>query len=284
MTTNAEVLHGNRATATHNRWLDGTKFAKKTLLKSGEIPCMNSTGTASLFGQLEGVLSADALTLPLMEVLTTWLQANPQALMDMSGKKRVRYAVKKLLTHPVFRHDLKELLSSIGGVVRGEIFVVLPGNSEVTRWAHTQANPDAEFFDMTELDVDSVSVYLADLVREFKECGVTAVIASVGNEDMAAGARPELYQPIANVAEHYQWSFGCLLNTEADDAPFKDGADIVVSLGSAANVAVLGNAFWQDGVLPEPAAVIYSQVPVELAPEQIRKHIASLKQQFVAWA
>lgn len=284
MTTNAEVLHGGRAATSHTLWLDGTDFAKKTLLKSGDIPWMNSTETAALFGQLEGVLSADALSLPLMEVLTAWLQANPQALMDMSGKKRVRYAVKKLLTHPVFRHDLKELLSSIAGVISGDIYVVLPGNSAVTRWAHTQANPDTEPFDLSELDVDSVSVYLADLVREFKECGVKAVIATVENEDMASGARPELYQPIANVAEHYQWSFGCLLTAEAGDEGFKNGAGMVISRGAAGNVALLNDAFWQDGVLPQPAPVLYSPVPVDLAPEQIRKQIAGLKQQFVAWA
>jgi hypothetical protein len=61
------------------------------------FPWSNPTEFVSSYGQLQSLLKPGVALVNQGIFLKAWLDANPAALNEMSGKKCVRFAIKKLL-------------------------------------------------------------------------------------------------------------------------------------------------------------------------------------------
>ena len=258
-------------------WFNGHAFAEHILSGGQPLLWEKPTEFASQYRSLQGILGAERLSIPLMGFLDSWVQRNPHVLQIMTGKSRVRYAIKKCLTYDALRNDMKELLSAVCSLVDAEIMLELPSNSALITWAHALANPDSTTENLSDIDIDSTSVYLADTVRQLKNVGLAGIVCTVSRPDIEAGADFELYKPIANVAENYRWSFA-FRRIFNDSKTFNSGPYSCLGGVNGTNIATLNADFWSGkiGSIPE-ASCLYSELPTFVEPELVRGRIAEMR-------
>ncbi len=257
-------------------WLDAEDFGSEVLLSGKSFPWTQLTEFISAYGKLQSLLKFDVAPVDIGRCIAAWMQSNPGALYEMGGKQRIRYAIKKLLGLEGHRHLAREIVSALGKTLSQSLVIVIPENGELIRWAHRAAN-GVEVDEITGIDIDSVSVYLADYLRAFSGLEVRGVMiqlpagASVNDELL------ELYSPIINVARHYQWAFGIQVKDPAEISPKEYSIDFAISDMCAVSPCglVLGDGFWQDGAVTE-ADFYFSRVPENLRPEQVLQRLERL--------
>jgi hypothetical protein len=272
----------NNTVAKHQIWLNAHAFAENILNQGRVLQWHNPIEFAENYKKIQGVVGADRLSVPLMGFLDYWVEHHPHVLQTMAGKNRVRYAIKKLLTNETLRAELSELVGACCAMVGCEILLELPSNSALISWAHGIANPGQEVQGLTDLDIDSTSVYLADTVRQLKASGIAGVVTTLSDVDVAAGAEVEHYQPLINVANNYHWLFAFRrpLNTVSHTFNSKSwyclGDDDCSEL---ANLTSLGVEFWQDAsaAATDRSDWYYAELPAFVEPELVRKKIAELR-------
>tara|TARA_R110001592_G_scaffold306131_1_gene579026 strand:- start:6018 stop:6854 length:837 start_codon:yes stop_codon:yes gene_type:complete len=271
-----------RNETTPKLWLNAHAFAEHVLCAGRNLAWENEIEFAAQYKRLAGIVQADRLSIPLMGFLDNWLLRNSHVLPSMAGKNRVRFAVKRLLTNSALREELTQLVSACCAMVDAEVVLEIPSNTALISWAHLRANPNAHLDPLSDVDIDSTSVYLADTVRQLKHTGIAGIVATVAEQDIAASALLEHYQPLINVAENYRWLFAfrkpiaaingfsagkwhCLGDDRASDA------DDLKSLPAD---------FWREAT-PHPATQggmwYYSELPAFVEPEVVRGTIAKLK-------
>ena len=142
------------------------------------------------------------------------------------------------------------------------------------------ANPHAGVEALTELDIDSVSVYLADTVRQLKPAGIAGIVSTLSDSDIAAGASVDLYLPLANVAANYHWQFAFRKPVVAakfvSQNYFCLGDD---ACSSNDELVSLSSDFWRSEVDAnvEQSNWFYAELPAFAEPDVVRANIASLR-------
>jgi len=260
-------------------WLDAEDYGSEVVLQGKPFPWITPTEFVASYGQLQNLLKPGVAPLNLARFLQAWLVANPSALNEMRGKKRLRYAIKKLLGMEGPRRLIREIVSALCDSLSQPVVLVLPVNGELINWANQAAN-GADAAEISEIDVDSVSVYLADFLRVFSGLNVAGVLVQLAPGSSVNSGLLELYSPIINVAKHYHWALG--LQVEApevvDDTDEK--IDFVISDHDAGNGVLLGKEFWSEG---QRGAVdngfYFSTVPAKLQPELVLERLAALAEQ-----
>ena len=274
------MLEANK-TSPAGIWLNAHAFAEHVLGNGRALPWGDVVEFSEAYKKLQGILQVDRISVPLMGFLDNWLESNPQVLQRISGKNRVRFAIKKLLTDESLRQSMTEWMTACCAVVEADLLLEIPSNTALILWAHTRANPGVDTEPLGELDVDSCSVYLADTVRHLKPAGIAGVVSTVSDADLKAGAREELYRPIANVADNYRWVY-------AFRKPVASGSFMASGrycLGDDrcsddAGLISLPAEFWRtDAESPPQPDVewIYSELPAFAEPETVRSNIALLR-------
>ncbi len=263
-------------------WLNAHAFAEHVLCSGRALPWSKPTEFAENYKKLQGILAVERLSIPMMGFLDNWVAGHPHVLQTMTGKKRVRFAIKRLLTNTELRADLLELMTSCCAMVDAEVLLEVPSNASLISWAHGLANPGVTMEPLTELDIDSSSVYLADTVRQLKPAGIAGIVSTLSDADLAAGASAELYQPLANVAENYRWQFAFRKPLVA--AHFDSGQWYCLGDGSDSensDMVSLPTSFWRSKAevgSALPGTWYYSELPAFAEPEIVRSNIAHLRQ------
>jgi len=264
-------------------WLNAHAFAEHVLCAGRNLTWDNEIEFAAQYKRLAGIVQADRLSIPLMGFLDNWLLRNSHVLPSMAGKNRVRFAVKRLLTNDSLREELVQLVSACCAMVDGEVMLEIPSNTALISWAHLRANPDAHLDPLNDVDIDSTSVYLADTVRQLKHAGIAGIVATVAEQDIAAGALLEHYQPLINVAENYRWLFAfrkpiAVLNGFNAGKWYCLGDD---GASEAKDLQSLPADVWRDlasATETQGGMWYYAELPAFVEPEAVRSTIAKLKQ------
>jgi len=276
-----ELLDGIAAIEQTGRplvWLDAQDYGSQVVLNGKPFPWTNPTEFVAAYGQLQSLLKADVAPLDLGCFLKAWLDANPSALMEMSGKKRVRFALKRLLGMDSQRQLIREIAGALCDSLSQPVVLVLPPNGDLINWANNRAN-NVDPVELTEIDIDSVSVYLADYLRAFSGLEIAGVLVQLPQGVNVSLELLDLYSPIINVARHYHWALG----VEVQDAVLSDpeGAlQFTISTSDQSGVTglVQGDAFWEGETVPcEPPNFVYARVPVDIEPERVLERLAALK-------
>ncbi|WP_269620703.1 hypothetical protein [Zhongshania sp. BJYM1] len=264
-------------------WFNAHAFAEHVLCGGKALPWSSPTEFAEVYKKLQGMLDADRLSVPLMGFLDDWISRHPHVLQTMSGKNRVRFAIKRFLTNPQLRSDMSEWMTVCCAMVDAEIVLEIPSNAALISWAHVLANPNARVEPLTELDIDSTSVYLADTVRQLKPAGIAGVVTTLSDADLAAGACVDLYLPLANVAANYHWQFAfrkpVVAATFASHDYFCLGDD---ACSSNSDLVSLPSDFWRsESEIPVQHNTnwVYSELPAFSEPDVVRANIALLRAQ-----
>jgi hypothetical protein len=222
------------------------------------------------------LLKPDVASFPVGEFLSAWLTENSSALDEMSGKKRIRFAIKRLLGMQAPRHTLTEMVNALCQSVSQPLVLVLPPNGELINWANQQAN-QGEPAKISELDVDSVSVYLADFLRIFAGLNVAGVVVQLPDETSVNPELLALYSPIINVAKHYDWAFGIQVNAPVELNDSDSVLDMVLSDHANANSGMLDEEFWDGSRVKTDSGFYFGKVDPDLTPEIVLSRLASLK-------
>ncbi len=268
-----------------NIWLNAHAFGENILNHGRAMGWDNPIEFSENYKRLQGIVGADRLSLPLMGFLDYWIASNRYVLNEMSGKKRVRFAIKKLLTHEALRTELNELVASCCAMAGCELILELPSNSALVAWAHKLANPGEEVQDLSDLDIDSTSVYLADTVRTLKNTGIAGVAATLSAADLANGGAVELYQPLINVAANYRWQFAFRKPVNSGTQHFASeeyyclGAD---DCSQREELLSLDESFWQGNDALNAACSskewVYAELPAFVEPELVRQRLALIRE------
>lgn len=258
-------------------WLDAEAYGEAVVLNGRVFPWTNPTEFVSGYGQLQSLLKPGVAPINLGNFLKAWLAANPMALNEMRGKKRVRFALKRLLGMEEMRAVIRDIVSALCLSVSQPVVLVLPPNGELINWANQQAN-GAEPQALTEIDIDSVSVYLADFLRAFSGLGVAGVLVQLPDGTAVNPELLDLYSPIINVSTNYHWALGMQVTQPAEVRDPDEVLGFVISEGAAAGGQVLGSDFWHAGSFNKLEQGFYfSRVDASLEPEIVLEHLAALK-------
>ncbi len=260
-------------------WLDGMAYGSKVLLNDKPFPWTNVTEFVSSYGQLQSLLKPDVAPLPIADFLAQWLASHSSVLADMSGKKRIRFAIKKLLGMNGPRNMLREMVGSLCDSLSQPVVLVLTPNGDLINWANQMAN-QAEPVQICELDVDSVSVYLADFLRIFAGLDVAGVLIRLPEGTEVNAELLDLYSPLINVSRHYKWAVGVQVDKPVSIDDSDSLLNYVISNRSEANGQVLDADFWSGGSFNKtPSNFYYAEIDPSLQPELVLERLASLRVQ-----
>lgn len=262
-------------------WLNAHAFAEHVLCEGSPLAWSKTTEFADQYRSLQGIVEADRLSLPILGFFNDWIQRNPHILQRMKGKSRLRFALKKFLTDESMRAELTDFVGAVCAMVDADIFLELPSNSSLVSWAHMLANPGSEVATLTDVDIDSTSVYLADTVRQLKSTRLGGLVATVAEKDLDAGAEAELYRPLINVSDNYRWAYAFRLPCNATAVFKNDGHDILGKLANDVEPSVytLSPEFWQNPVAIEgrEQGFFYAELPAFAEPESVRRALSVLR-------
>jgi hypothetical protein len=259
-------------------WLEAEAYGSAVVRNGKPFPWTNPTEFVSSYGQLQSLLKADVAPVHLGRFLHAWLEANPAALTEMSGKNRVRFALKRLLGIDGQRQVIREIVSALCESLSQPVILVLPPNGELINWANNKAN-GAEPVELSEIDIDSVSVYLSDFLRAFSGLDVAGVLVQLPVGTEVSPALLELYSPIINVARHYHWAMGMQV-AGADISDPDDQLQYVIADSLQARTTGLFQApsFWESGISKwKTGNFVYAEVPADLQPELVLERLAALR-------
>lgn len=277
-----KLIDAVEAGLTANRplvWLEAEAYGAEVVRNGKPFPWNNPTEFVSSYGQLQSLLKPDVAPVNLDNFLRAWLDANPVALNEMGGKKRVRFAIKRLLGMDGPRTIIREIVSALCQSVSQPIVLVLPRNGELINWANQKAN-GAGPQELTEIDVDSVSVYLADFLRAFSGLDVAGVLVQLPAGTRICPALLELYSPIINVARHYHWAMGMQVAESSNMSDPDEHLDYVIADSAQACTTGMAQApsFWDTGTANWRApGFVFAQVPAQLQPELVLERLATLR-------
>ena len=259
-------------------WLDAEEYGSRVVLNGKSFAWNNPTEFVSDYGQLQSLLQADVAAVHLGRFLRSWLTANPAALAQMSGKKRIRFAIKRLLGMEAQRRVIRDIVSALCESRQEPLVLVLPPNGELINWANNMAN-GVEEGELTDIDIDSVSVYLADFMRTFSGLDIAGVLVELPAATAVSPDLLALYSPVVNVARHYNWALGMFVSEATVEDP-EELLQFVIAQQAAAGVTglVQGEAFWEGDCADwRPPHFIYSKVPPAMAPELVLDRLTGLR-------
>ena len=259
-------------------WLDAEAFGSKVVLNGKPLPWHNPTQFVAAYGQLQGLLKAQVAPVHLGRFLHSWLEANASALREMSGKKRVRFAIKRLLGMDAQRRLIREIVSALCDSRSEPVVLVLPPNAELINWANDKANASGAVA-LSDIDIDTVSVYLADFMRTFSGLDVAGVLVELPEATHINADLLDLYSPIINVCQHYRWAMGMSVAGGLRQDP-EERLQFVVSDQATDGVTglVQSDAFWQGQTVDwQQPDFIYAAVPPEMEPERVLERLAEVR-------
>ena len=259
-------------------WLEAEAYGAAVVRNGKPFPWTNPTEFVNSYGQLQNLLKADVAPVHLGRFLHAWLEANPAALTEMSGKKRVRFALKRLLGIDGQRQMIREIVSALCESLSQPVVLVLPPNGDMINWANYRAN-SADPVELSEIDIDSVSVYLADFLRAFSGLDVAGVLVQLPAGTHISPTLLELYSPIINVARHYHWAMGMQVAGADVSDPHDDLQYVITDSVQACPTGILqAPSFWESGVWEwNPPNFVYAEVPADLQPELVLERLATLR-------
>jgi hypothetical protein len=227
-------------------WLDFIPYAKRLFAGGRNDIWQNPDTFISVYSQGQGLLRSDVLNIPAGEVYLNLLERESGLVEEWAGK-RPTFALKKLLALDEPRQFLTEVLTGLQNLYRGvqPIVLTLPSPQKWLQWLHTEVRPGQEISFNSD-DAEAAAMYLAEYVRAFSTSGLAAVVLEESVDPVIHLEEAiSLYQPIVNLANHYQWSVGISLSGTTVELPENDAVDFYL-LANADPVTISG--YWEKGL------------------------------------
>lgn len=282
----ADLMPAEGARVNIRIWLKSFAYTKRLLLGESGNPWESAGKYTAYFSQAQGLLKPDVAVLEVGEFFDAWLQCNPTVRMELLGKPKLSYPLRKLLEQAQPRELLTEIIEAVLAQLRSQVPLVLsmpsPGN-----WLHRVSLAAGR--DDLVLDADSIedsAMYMADLARAVSGCSVGGLLL----EEVCSGINPdpsdlELYRPLINVAKHYRWPLalrsgngGLVDNPALQDFAVVIGAGNLPGAARARGIDV-STMVWAEEPVPElaPGQFYFIDIPEDATPELVLENLATLR-------
>ncbi|MGR8921468.1 MAG: hypothetical protein ACU85V_17765, partial [Gammaproteobacteria bacterium] len=222
------------------------------------------------------------LAVPLAPVCAAWLAAHPPLVEKMGAKQRAVAPLRAMLGDEALRGHLAALIGALRQGF-GELPLVITAPSPRAWVGITMAQAGSAPAEVGQREADSASVYMAEFLRTFGECGVDGLLL-IEAESNPPAARDEVawYQPVLNVAAHYRWAVGVELPAGTVLEGMPEGiaftiADTPVE-GSPSGIR-LPDALWDGASAPAvpQGGFRFAAIPPDASPERVLEVLAALR-------
>lgn len=231
-------------------WIDGAAFGAR-VLRGGDDP-WSAPGELGLFlRELASLLSLDIVDIDIGAGIAAWARSYGIDRLDAGG-------IEDLLVDTALRAHLKRGIETAAGALGTKpLALALPGPGALARLF---MEPDG----MDENVLDDLGMVLADLLR-----ALVAPSIGVLRFTEADSRALEFFEPLTNIARHYELTSVLVMPGEASGAA---GFDRIYRAepSSAAEGRILGPAFWEGGdVVVTGDTPLFTEVPAALVPETV---------------
>lgn len=229
-------------------WIDGMAFGAR-VLRGGDDP-WDAPGELGLFlRELSSLLALDIVDIDIGAGIAAWSRSWGIGTLDTAG-------IEDLLSDTALRAHLKRGIETAAGALPGKpLALALPGPGALARAFMAEG-------DIDENALDDLAMALADLLRAL-------VVPSIGvlRFTEADPRALEFFEPLTNIARHYELISVLVMPGEANEAT---GFDRVYGPSPAAAGRILGPAFWEGGdVALTVDTPVFTEVPAALVPETV---------------
>ncbi len=250
-------------------WLDATAYAER-LLSQGSVPWSDTTAALAWYGKLSGLLRPDILSVPLTSLIPHVLAARPELKDAMRARSRALFPVRTLLADERLRGLTRALCTGVCRTAGGHpVVLTLPTPGALTRCAYETAHGGSMEDVFEPEDFEDAAAYVADFLRELADSGLAgmALIADEQDADLPDAATIA-FRPVTNVAQHYRWLTGVVLQGTSDATP--PGVDFAVASGP---VGALPTFVWGR----TDTALRAWTIPVDAEPEGVLARLEELR-------
>lgn len=282
----ADLLPAEDARLGFRLWIKSSAYSRRLFLGESGDPWENASTFLSYFSQAQGLLKPDVAVIEVGELFDAWLQRNPAAKTELSGKRKLSYPLRKLLEQSQPRELLAEVVEAVLAHLRGQVPLVLAMPAP-RHWLHWVSRAIGR--DDIELDGDAVedsAMYVADLARSVSSAAVGGLLLEETSPAQQLGPIDiELYRPVINVAKHYRWPLvlrtgerGVLDSAALMDIDVFIGGGAAPRRGTAHGVDVSA-PLWAGQAVPGLASTqfYFGEIPRDAAPEHVLDSLARLK-------
>lgn len=274
-------------------WLNYIQYAKRLLGENGDGIWLDPARFLALFSQSQGLLKSDVLGVPIFDFYSVYLNSHPEIAQHWTGKK-TPFALRKLLALEKPRDNLIEVLRGLTNLYDDHYPIVLevPSPRQWMAWLKEIEAPGSDL-PVSSNEIDSATMYLADLLRNFSQAGLTGIVLdesrclSINLKELY-----ELYQPIFNIARHYQWVLGLRLGEDQHLEDIEKGVDFVLYEGKQETTTDspleqattvfggLDKEFWKGECTLENKVFktfSYGTIPEDAHPERVLEQLQELR-------
>jgi hypothetical protein len=265
-------------------WIDCLDYGRRLFL-GGDEPWADPARFVSDFTQAQQLLKSDLIDVRAEDYAASWLKRDGAGL---EPARRPTSDLKQILGDDGLRAGLLAVLATLGDLGRGcaGLALTLPSPRRWLRLCVERAGGDTGE-PLDEDHVEMAAMYVADFLRAFAECGLSALLLE---EDGDPGSNAlSLYQPVLNVAAGYQWGAGLLI-----PGSFETGPDAGVEAcfvdpqafsglaegGPARGVSVPAEYWGGKGEgfdFPPGCEAAYVRLPADANPEQVLERLKALR-------
>jgi len=270
-------------------WLDQAAYAWR-LFCPGEDIWSDARRYVAMARQAQALLGSDVLEWRLGDAQRAAVRANPALIPPLVGR-RVGFALRKLIAEAPLIERTTAVLTALQSLFPAvpRVLVVESVESQLT-WLAGLTTAEAETA-VDASDVDDAAVHLAGAVRGFSAAGLSGLVLDL----TGPGAFPtdqilELHRPLLNVARHYDWSLGVLVDARRLPEITKTTANVDFLLCAEAQPGLAGPegdaliggglppAFWHDEDADNPCpGLCFGTVEADATPELVLARLQLLR-------
>lgn len=277
-----------------NLWIDFIEYADRLFSGNGDMIWTNPSQFLSVYGQGQQLVQSDVLSVPISSFFRNWLDMHSEMIEPAWRKKSITFVCKKILALKEPKQVMREVLSGLQSLYSGHPIALVIDSPR--RWLlelkkRMGGENGGEPWEPAETEIDAAAMYLADYLRSFSEYRISVLVLDEEEADPTEiGEIWSLYQPVWNVASHYQWDKGVRWRGEAVSLPVGTNVDFVLfptaswekldDLRGRGMVAAGGltTDFWEKSS-PIPAAgygMAYGVIPADAHPEHVLDQLKAL--------
>lgn len=278
-------------------WLDYLDYANRLFAAGRDDLLHNPSTYISVISQGQGLLKSDVIFIHMNDFYRSFIQSHSTVAESWVGKKPT-FAIKKTLALEEPKQIVTEVLKGLQSLFYGSkpIVITIDSPKAWIQWLHQMVLPNEQLhFNADELE--GVSVYLAEFLRNFSTFGVSAIVINEGKESYLDHMQLlSCCQPILNIAKHYQWLVGYHIEQPvSQNLGIKQISDKVdFTLFSASSIAEmlphwesgfvsgggLNKAFWTENGNPHEiphGGLLFGKIPADAEPEKVLSRLNFLR-------
>ncbi|WP_458413096.1 hypothetical protein ACNQFZ_20235 [Schinkia sp. CFF1] len=274
-------------------WIDFIHYANRLFAAGRNNLWSNEDTYISIFSQGQSLIKSDVLGISIHNFYRTWLSNNMDLIQTYTGKKTT-FILKKIVAADEPKSVIKNVLSGFVNLYNGSkpIALVVPSPQLWLNWLYSTIRPE-EVASLGENEIEAAAMYLAEFLRDYSSFGISTIVLEEDDQSSVRSSEMvTLYKPVINIARHYQWSTGLLIDgTAHKDVNKSNDLDFFLIKGSdfselspllQENERIGGglNAqFWSgQQINTGNSTLVYGEVPENADPETVLAQLKSIRE------